>query len=240
MTLDGTRTYIAGRDCVVVIDPGPADARHIDAIARAVSDASVAAVLVTHAHPDHAAGATTVAARLGATVHAYDAGSLAGGQAFDTDAGRLIAVHTPGHTRDHVCFHWPAERAIFVGDMLMGGQATTLVAPPEGDLGEYLASLERLRALGARTLHPAHGPSFDDAGAAIDEYVRHRTDRERQVLDAIRAGAGDEDAIVYVVYGDALPDALRAAARGAVSAYLTHLEQSGRVKRAANGWSAAP
>ena len=236
MTLDGTRTYLVGRDRIVVVDPGPADPQHIAEIERAAAGARVEAVLVTHGHPDHAAGAVALASRLDAPRRAYDDGSLRDDDAFDTDAGTLIAVHTPGHTRDHVCFHWRAADAVFVGDLLMGGQTTALVAPPEGDLGEYLASLERVRSLDARTLHPAHGPSFDDACAAIDAYLRHRADRERQVLAALRRGAADEDAIVAAVYGAALPDELRDAARGAVEAYLAHLEAGRRASRGDHGW----
>jgi len=235
LTLDGTRTYVVGRRRVVVIDPGPAALAHLDAVAAAVGAARVTAVVVTHGHPDHAAGGEALAGRLGAPLRGAAAGTLADGDVLETDAGVLAAVATPGHTPDHMALHWPAAGAVFVGDLLLGGLDTALVAAPEGDLGAYLASLERVRALGARVLYPAHGPAFTDAGAALDAYIRHRHDRERQVLAALEAGAAREDELVGAVYGPGLAAALRRVAAGAVAAYLEHLAAVGRVVHGADG-----
>ena len=235
LTLDGTRTYVVGRRRVVVIDPGPAARVHLEAVVAAVGAAQVTAVAVTHDHPDHAGGGEALAGRLGAPLRAAAAGTLADGDALQTDAGALIAVATPGHTPDHVAFHWPAGGAVFVGDLLLGGLDTALVAAPEGNLGEYLASLERVRSLGARVLYPAHGPAFEDAAAALDAYVRHRRDRERQVLAALGGGAARAGELVDAVYGPALAAALRVAAEGAVVAYLEHLAAAGQVVREADG-----
>ncbi|HEX7050920.1 MAG TPA: MBL fold metallo-hydrolase [Longimicrobiales bacterium] len=203
---------------------------------RGERDDIIVEILVTHDHPDHAAGAAALAERLGAPVRAAAAGTLADGDRIATDAGELVAVATPGHTTDHIAFHWPAAAAVFCGDLLMGGQETALVAPPEGDLGAYLASLERVRALAPRVIHPAHGPSFTDPPAALDAYVRHRHERERQVLAALEAGATSVADIVAAVYGPALDPALRGAAGGAVRAYLEHLTREGRVRRVGEGW----
>lgn len=235
LTLDGTRSYVVGRRRVVVIDPGPAARAHLEAVVAAVGGARVTAVAVTHGHPDHAEGGEALAGRLGAPLRAAVAGTLADGDVLETDAGPLIAVATPGHTPDHVAFHWPAGGAVFVGDLMLGGLDTALVAAPEGDLGAYLASLARVRALGARVLYPAHGPAFEDADAALDAYVQHRRDRERQVLAALGAGAAAPQELVEAVYGPGLAAALRGAAEGAVVAYLEHLAAAGRVVREAGG-----
>jgi hydroxyacylglutathione hydrolase len=204
------------------------DGNH-DAVANLVDDGVVVAILLTHRHPDHAAGATALARRVGAEVLAGEA--LADGARIATDAGELIALATPGHTPDHFAFHLPAAAAVFVGDLMLGGMETALVAAPEGDLGAYLASLERVRGLGARVHNPAHGPPFPDPPAAVEAYLRHRRERERQVLEALRGGATSVRSVVAAVYGPALAPALGYAARGAVKAYLAHLAGTGRVRR---------
>jgi glyoxylase-like metal-dependent hydrolase (beta-lactamase superfamily II) len=229
MTLDGTRTFLVGRRRMAIIDPGPADPDHLDAVVRAAAGGVIAAILPTHDHPDHAGGAAHLAERLGARVRRLLDGTLADGDRIDTDAGPLVVVATPGHTPDHAAFHWPARGDVFVGDLLMGGLPTALVAWPEGNLADYLASLERVRALRPRVLHPAHGPSFDAPDDAIDAYVRHRRARERQVLDALAAGRRGAADIADAVYGADLPAALRGAAADAVRAYLAHLERTGRL-----------
>jgi glyoxylase-like metal-dependent hydrolase (beta-lactamase superfamily II) len=229
MTLDGTRTWLVGRARVVVIDPGPDLPLHRTHILDEIGDGAVAAILLTHTHPDHAAGADALARATGAPVRSHAAGTLADGVRIATDGGEIVALVTPGHTPDHVAFHWPAEGAVFCGDLMMGGLDTALVAAPEGDLGAYLASLERIRALAPRVIHPAHGPSFDEPLAAIDAYVAHRSAREAQVMRAVADGARSADDVVGRVYGSALEPALRAAARAAVVAYLEHLRATGRI-----------
>ncbi|MBI4546113.1 MAG: MBL fold metallo-hydrolase [Gemmatimonadetes bacterium] len=236
-TLDGTRTYLVGAERVAVIDPGPSLPQHVDAVARAVGRAEVVALLLSHQHPDHAGGAAALAGRLRAPVLALGDGSLEPGGRIETDAGELLAIATPGHTRDHAAFLWPAEGAVFCGDLLMGGEETTLVAPPEGDLGTYLESLERVRRLASRVIYPAHGPPLTDPAAALRAYVRHREERQAQVLRALGRGPALAPALVDAVYGEQLDARLRAAAEGAVLAYLQHLEQKGLVRRdPLHGW----
>lgn len=238
MTLAGTQTYLVGRGRVAVIDPGPALPAHLQAIAEAVGEVPVE-ILLTHGHPDHAAGAAALAERLAAPIRSA-AVSVVDGQRFTTDAGDLVAVATPGHAPDHYAFHWPDARAAFVGDLMMGGQDTTLVASPEGDLGAYLASLERVRSLGARVLYPTHGPPFADADAAIAAYIAHRRDREARIVAALQEGPLSVDALVDVVYGGELDVRLREAAHGATHAYLRHLEEQAVVAPADAGWALAP
>jgi glyoxylase-like metal-dependent hydrolase (beta-lactamase superfamily II) len=235
MTLDGTRTYLVGTERVVVIDPGPADPAHLDAVAEEIGDGVVVGVVVTHGHPDHSAGAAAMAARWGVAARSAAGGGLEVGDRIETDAGELVVVATPGHTPDHVAFHLPAAGAVFCGDLMMGGMETALVAAPEGDLGAYLASLARVRSLAPRVIYPGHGEPFTDPAAAIDAYVRHREERERQVVAALAAGADSPEAIVAAVYGEGLPSPLRRQAARAVVAYLEHLERTGRIRRADGG-----
>jgi len=240
LTLDGTRTYIVGEARAVVIDPGSDDPTHLDAIVEALGDGVLATVLVTHEHPDHLQGAGALAERLDARVRRFANRSIGAGDTVETDAGTLVAVPTPGHTPDHLAFHWPEANAVFCGDLMMGGQDTALVAVPEGRLGPYLGSLERVRRLEPAVIYPAHGPPFEDPMAAIDRYVQHREERMEQVLAALRAGHGaSNDALRTFVYGDDLPEALHGAAQAALKAYLEYLQGQGRVRRRGLGWEAA-
>lgn len=236
LTLDGTRTFVVGRSRRVIIDPGSADLSHLDAVAGVVGDAAVEAVLVTHQHPDHVGGADELADRFDCSVRARYRRNLRDGQAIETDAGPLTAVATPGHTSDHMAFHWPAEDAVFCGDLMMGGHDTALVAPPEGRLGPYLASIERVRGLRPGIIYPAHGPAFRQPEQALDRYVRHRRLRLEQVARALAAGAGDYGSLLRAVYGDSLAPELERAATAALKAYLEHLQGLGHVRRAGRGW----
>lgn len=245
MTMDGTRTFIVGRERAAVIDPGPDDASHLDAIVRALDGRAPAVILLTHAHADHAAGAGLLSSRTGAPVRMARGARvplqevvtawIQDGEQIATDAGVLHAVLTPGHAPDHVCFLWtdgPPEhdRALLAGDMFMGGGDTTLVAPPEGDLTQYLASLDRLEALRPSTIHPAHGPAIADGGEAIRRYRAHRTERIAQVVRALRQGPAAPGELIDRVYGAALHPGLRGAAEGSLRAILAHLADTGRVR----------
>lgn len=238
LTLDGTRTYIVGQDRAVIIDPGSSDPVHLDAIGDAVGGGDVTAVTVTHAHPDHVAGADELAERFGCPVRMAGRKSLNHDDLLDTDAGELRAVATPGHTPDHMALHWPAEAAIFCGDLMLGGHDTALIAPPEGRLGPYLASLERLRSLEPRVIHPAHGPPFQSPEQALDGYVRHRQLRLDQVRRAIGAGGAGYADLVQAVYGPDLEPALADAATAALKAYLEYLQGLGEIRRRGREWEA--
>lgn len=241
MTLDGTHTYLIGSDRPVVIDPGPDDPGHLRALLDALRSVRPAAIALTHRHPDHAALAPALATATGAPVRAAIAAAgepLTDGEVLASDAGAVVAVATPGHTPDHLSFVWdsPAGRIVFVGDLLMGEGDTTLVAAPEGDLGDYLASLERVRALRPDVLLPAHGAAIADPDAALDRYRRHREQRLDATLSAVRRGegAGREECFA-AVYGDGVPDELRPAAEASLSALLEYLERSGSIRRSPDG-----
>jgi hydroxyacylglutathione hydrolase len=237
MTLDGTRTFVVGAGAPVVIDPGPDDPAHLRAVLRALAGGRPAAILLTHAHADHAAGAPALATATGAPVmmgagalHPPFPADLVGRWLRDGErVGEVELVATPGHAPVHLSFLWtgpgsPPGGALFVGDLFMGEGDTTLVAPPEGDLGAYLASLRRVGALAPAVLHPAHGPPLEDAAGAVERFLCHRTERIRQVRRALeRRPDASPEALLEEVYGPALDPALRAAAAGSVRAILDHL-----------------
>lgn len=227
---------MVGREKLAVIDPGSDDPTHLDAIADAIGGGVLNAVLVTHEHPDHSAGAGAVGERHGAPVRKLADGSLRDGVTVETDSGPLVAVATPGHTEDHLAFHWPEQRAVFCGDLMLGGQDTALVAPPEGRLGPYLASLQRVRALDPDVIYPSHGPAFTSPQQALDRYVRHRELRLQQVLNALTQGAADYHALRTAVYGEANDPELEDAATAALKAYLQYLQGQGKVQRGSRGW----
>ena len=232
MTLAGTRTYLVGQRQVAVIDAGPANDEHVDAVLQAIGDGVVVSVLNTHEHADHSAAAPQLAERLKTDVR-----TVADGDVITTDAGPLHAVHTPGHTPDHFSFYLDTERALFCGDLMMGGLDTALVAPQEGNLQDYLTSLEKIRALGCRIIYPAHGEPFTDVDAAITRYVQHRMERVEQAMEALQSGPASTEELVERIYGRELEPALRPYAADAVLAYLIYLRNGGVVDFRENRWS---
>lgn len=220
----------------MVLDPGPALEGQVARLAAALADAEVEAICVTHAHPDHAGCAVEAAERLGAPVAAgaetlrrlgAEGRRLRDGDelAVDGDASRLQALATPGHSGDHFSYLWLPERALFTGDLVLG-TGSSLVAHPDGSVGAYLASLARLASVRPRRILPGHGPPVDEPTARLEAYRRHRLEREEQILEAVRAGAEDPDAIRARVYGR-LPESLARAARLSILAHLRHLTETG-------------
>ena len=235
LTLGGTNTYLVGIDEVAVIDPGPDDASHVDAIAGCGGD-RIRWILVTHTHRDHWEAAAGLKARTGAEVLGFRA---AGGFLPDREIGdkgilegtefRLVALHTPGHASDHLCYLLEDDRMLFSGDHVIGGPSV-VVAPPDGDMAAYLRSLERLQTLRPplRSIAPGHGDVIDDPKRALADYLRHRQERERAILAALQAGATTVDQIVDQVYAD-VPAVLHPAARQSVHAHLIKLVAEHRV-----------
>ena len=191
MTLDGTNTWVLrepGARRSVVIDPGPPDESHLDAVAELAGDVGV--VLLTHHHLDHSEAAKQFAERVGCGVRALDpeyrlgSEGLGGGDVVEVDGLEIRVVSTPGHTADSLSFVLPAERAVLTGDTVLG-RGTTVVAHPDGQLGAYLDSLDRLHGLAEAheigTIWPGHGPVIDDALGALDYYIAHRGERLQQV-----------------------------------------------------------
>lgn len=224
LTLDGTRSYVVGREAAAVIDPGPAIESHVSALARTVAGAADVVILLTHGHADHAAGADRLAELTGGRIRGPGSSrDIEDGDAFHTSAGPLVAILTPGHSRRHFCFHHPEAAAIFVGDLLLGTGNTTWIGEYPGGVADYLDSLDRLEALDARTLYPAHGPAIRGAAAAIRRFRRHRLSRIEQVRRALARGCADPPAITRDVYGPLSPH-LRGMAESGVAAMLDYLQ----------------
>jgi glyoxylase-like metal-dependent hydrolase (beta-lactamase superfamily II) len=244
MTLEGTNSYVVrmGPDHVVAIDPGPADDAHLGAIVHAAHalGAPLTHILVTHGHPDHYPGAAPLARTTGARVVAHanarfphDA-TLGDGEPLAVAGDATIAAYdTQGHSRDSLTFALTAdgETALFTGDLVIG-RGTVVVAPPNGDMRVYQASLRRMRAQfpHAAAIYGGHGPRIDDVPAKLDEYLAHREMRERNVLDALRAEPQTIPALVAAIYANVDPILWPAAARQ-VLAYLLALENEGIVVR---------
>ena len=229
-TLEGTNTWIVGAGPSIVIDPGPEIPEHLEVVADAASP--VAAVLVTHDHPDHAPGAATLAASVAAPVFAFrlaGAEPLRAGQRFAAGDASLTAVHTPGHTSDHVAFFEPTSRALFTGDAVIG-RGTSFIDPPDGELGRYLRSLRQMLELDPRTIHPGHGPLVLRAREKLLEYLAHREEREGQIVAALGDGPRTIDELVATIYVDH-PLEVRPLAARSVLAHLLKLEHEGRAMR---------
>ncbi|MET0904171.1 MAG: MBL fold metallo-hydrolase [Acidimicrobiales bacterium] len=244
MTGPGTNTYLVGIDEIVVIDPGPDDAEHLDAIAGCGGD-RIRWIACTHTHIDHFPGVAGLRERTGAEVLAFDARdgleidrSLADGDPIEATEFVLRAVHTPGHASNHLCYLLEQERMLFSGDHIMQG-STVVIRPPDGDMAAYLEQLERLKAWRPRlrSIAPGHGHLIEQPIAKIDEYLAHRRMREQQVLDCVKSGTSAVKEIVPALYPD-LVDELIPMAEATVEAHLLKLKDEKRVKRNRQRWSA--
>ncbi len=240
MTLDGTNTYLVDAGAgIVVIDPGPVHAAHEDAVVAAARalDGEIAAIVVTHGHPDHAPGAAPLAARLRVPVYAHPLAEFAhdvvavDGSSIGTGDALLHVVAAPGHARDHIVLYAPGERALFTGDVVVGS-GTVVVAPPGGEMRTYQATLARLRREfgSARTIFGGHGEPVDDPAAKLDAYIAHRIARECALIETLEREAPlTIPELVRILYVDTSPTLWPAAARQ-VLAYLEALEREGTVR----------
>lgn len=242
MTLDGTNTWILSEpdsDLAVVVDPGPLDDGHLRHVVGTAEQAGkrVALTLLTHGHPDHAEGAARFAELTGTKVRALDPAlrlgdeGLAAGDVVTVGGLELRVVPAPGHTADSLCFHLPADRAVLTGDTVLG-RGTTVVAHPDGRLGDYLDTLRRLRSLtvddGVHTVLPGHGPVLEDAQGAVEFYLAHRAHRLAQVETAVEDGHRTPAEVVARVYAD-VDRSLWPAAELSVRAQLEYLQEHGLI-----------
>jgi glyoxylase-like metal-dependent hydrolase (beta-lactamase superfamily II) len=248
-TFKGTGTYIVGHGHVAVIDPGPMDGDHLDALLAATAGETVATILVTHDHADHAPLAAPLARATGARIlgcaphpdrqtspEGVEEGvdrlyrpdrTPAEGEIVAGPGWTLRTLATPGHTANHLCFALLEENALFTGDHVMGW-STTVVTPPDGDMTDYYASLRKTIAGGFATLWPTHGPPVTEPGPFLDAYLAHRLEREAQILAALARGPASIDALVADIY-IGLDPRLNRAAGASVLAHLLHLARTGRV-----------
>lgn len=248
----GTGTYIIGRGEVAVIDPGPDMDDHLEAILGALEPGEkVTHILITHHHSDHSPLAGPLKARTGATIYgcavaeipvddsgvrmeagadfgfAPDVSLCGGGQVLEGPGWTLEAIATPGHTSNHICFALKQENALFSGDHIMGW-STTVITPPDGDMTDYMESLDLVKARDFSVLWPTHGPPVTEVAPFIDAYIAHRRAREAQVLKAVTEGHGRIREMVPVLYADVDPRLHPAAARS-VLGHMIDLVKRGLV-----------
>lgn len=249
-TFHGTGTYIIGNGDVAIVDPGPADPAHIDAVLAAVKGERITHVLVTHTHMDHSPGCRLLAQHCDAPRYGYGphgAGKIevgvkveeGGDMEFEPDVqlrhGAIVqggdwsveAVYTPGHTSNHLCFQLREEKALFTGDHVMGW-STSIISPPDGDMQDYMASLELLLQRGDRVYWPTHGPSVVEPKAHVRAFIEHRHERERQILDCVDKGILKIRDMVPPMYND-VPEFMYPAAARSVFAAVVYMVARGEL-----------
>jgi glyoxylase-like metal-dependent hydrolase (beta-lactamase superfamily II) len=243
MTGPGTTTYVvSGGDgppvASAVIDPGPLIEGHLQAIIDQ-APATITSILITHGHPDHVDGAARLRELTRAPILAYSRQGahgldreLADGEIIQLGKRSLRALHTPGHRFDHLCFLLEDSAALFAGD-LVAGTGTVVIAPPEGNLLDYMASLQRLLGLDLRIILPAHGQVITEPHELLEQYILHRQLREQQVLERLAAGPATVAAMVENIYADVDPQ-LHGMAALSLTAHLYKLESEGRATRTAS------
>ncbi len=256
-TFTGTQTYIVGQGDVAVVDPGPADPAHIDAILAATRGERIAAIVCTHTHRDHSPAAAPLKAATGAAIigcaplsldddgpradAAFDRSYapdriLVDGERLNGPGWTLEAVATPGHTSNHLCYHLPEENALFTGDHVMGW-STTVVSPPDGDMADYMRSLDKLRARSDAIYYPAHGEPVTNPQQFVRGLAGHRKQRERQIMRLLESGEGIIADMVPTMYAG-IDERLYGAAGRSVLAHLIDLRDRGLV-REGTGWTLA-
>jgi glyoxylase-like metal-dependent hydrolase (beta-lactamase superfamily II) len=251
-TFKGTGTYIVGRGEVAVIDPGPDDPAHLAAILAAVAGETVTHILITHHHADHSPLAGPLKAATGASIwgcavagheeddtgevkmeaghdHDFrpDISVCGGGTVIDGAGWTMESIATPGHTSNHICYALKEENCLFSGDHIMGW-STTVITPPDGDMSDYLASLETIRERRFDTLWPTHGPPIRDVDAFVAAYAEHRQERIDQITAALRSGPARIRDLIPRLYADVDPKLWPAASRSMLAAMI-HLVRKGEL-----------
>jgi len=233
----GNNTWLIEGRTPTLIDAGIGAHAHLGAIRGALKDRPLAQVLITHGHRDHASGADAIRSLWPTVeVRSWDNGGLRHGQMLPAGDTRLEVIHTPGHSPDHCCLRDEDSGDIYSGDLVRHGGTVVIPASQGGDLAAYLESLGRIRGRRPPRLLPGHGPIVADPSALIDDYVRHRAERDRGILEALRAGATTIDQIVSRIYGE-LPSGLRVAAADTVLAHLIKLRHESRVRESGGRWA---
>jgi glyoxylase-like metal-dependent hydrolase (beta-lactamase superfamily II) len=247
MTGEGNWTWLLPGRVPTLVDAGTGEPGHLDAVEQALAGTRLAQVLVTHAHGDHSSGVVAIARRFEGVRFfkmlwkerdsrwPVDWESLVDGQVVAAGDETLRAVHTPGHAPDHLCFWHDAARTLFSGDLAVKGSTIYIPANLEGDLIQYLASLERVLALAPSRLLPAHGPIIEDPTSVLRGYILHRRRREEQIVAALAQADRTPDSLVPIVY-PGLKDHLAEVVRETILAHLLKLEREGRAARRGDAW----
>jgi glyoxylase-like metal-dependent hydrolase (beta-lactamase superfamily II) len=247
ITGEGNWTWLIPGRVPTLIDAGTGDPRHLASVEDALKGATLAQVLVTHGHGDHASGVAAIAERFGAgrflkfPWSGRDATwpvawtSVRDGDVIEAGDTSLAAIHTPGHAPDHLCFWHEETRAVFCGDLAIEGGSVWIPPQLEGDMSQYLSSLRRVLALNPARMFPAHGAIIEDPDRLLRRYLDHRREREEQILDALRRGDRTPEAIAARVYAG-MHEAAIAMGRESVTAHLIKLERDRRVRRHDDVW----
>jgi len=246
MTGPGTNTYLIGRRDPILLDTGAGVPDYLPLFERYMAErgwSQPSRVVLTHRHRDHLGGVEQLRTRYRglrvAKMIYRDAelpeqvDNLRDGDTIEGDGVTLVALHTPGHASDHLCYYLPQEKAVFTGDVVLGG-STTVIPAEDGDLLDYMSSLKRLQSLDVRRIYPAHGPVIEDAQAKLTEYIEHRLLRERQILEALGDGLRTIPTMVERIYKD-VPVTLHPVAAQSVASHLKKLAREGRVREHTQG-----
>ena len=250
-TFRGTGTYILGEGNVAVIDPGPDQPEHVKAIVEGLKNETVSHILITHTHNDHSPAAKALKEITGAPTYGFGPhGSGKPALKLTTQAGgdmdfrpdektqdgsviygdnwSVSCLHTPGHTSNHICFSWDEEKALFPGDQVMGW-STSIVSPPDGDMGDYMRSLDKLIVRDDKIYYPAHGPEILEPQKLISAFQDHRREREENILECLKLGNNTIEQMVKTVYQD-VSESLHAAAARSLFATVIYLVEQKKVE----------
>jgi len=248
-TFTGTGTYIIGKENLAIIDPGPIDQNHFDAIIKSTKGQTITHIFLTHNHNDHSPLAKKLKEETGAKIYfktltsdfedndkfeeGYDKNiegdiELSDGDLVETSEWTIEAIHTPGHTSNHMCYSLLDEEILFSGDHVMGW-STTVIVPPDGNMNDYIDSLKKLLKRSEKDFCPTHGPIIENPKDILEKYITHRMERERQIINAIKSGKNKIPDIVKIIYKD-IDVGLHPAAAMSTLAHLKRMEKNNEIK----------
>ena len=252
-TFTGTGTYIIGKENLAIIDPGPIDQNHFDAIIKSTKGQTITHILLTHNHNDHSPLAKKIKEETGAKIYfknlsndietedqfeeGYDKDiegdiELNDGDIIETNEWTLEAIHTPGHTSNHICYSLAEEDVLFSGDHVMGW-STTVIVPPDGNMNDYINSLKKLLKRSENNFYPTHGPIIERPKELVTKYIEHRMEREKQITEAIKLGNKKIPDMVRIIYKD-VDTSLHPAAAMSTLAHLKRMKENNEIAVSGN------